>query len=353
MKNFSKLFLASLLAGSLIMTGCGESNPTSSNNAPGTNPAEDGNTKAAFRIWGNIIDNSDVKISLTNKGTDQSFSKTESSSYAFENLQSGVYEIKAEKAGYETFSTCQEFSASSQINIELEKIAISGETKVSLNFQGTLSDTIGKPIPFATITVTGGKDDIIANTAFDNANYTLLGLSSGTYKVTFSKNSFNTETRELKINDEFISFNGSRIEKADFGSTTSFTDAAGNSHKGYKLAPVVMSPIVIETGSIAGVICYNGAAISKGTKVDLYRRAEDSEYSVPSLIVTVTAGDNGYFYAKNLQAGYYTAALNGSSVDDTQKDSQGTPIYKIKGTVYFQNMQVVNNFMTPVPSAEQ
>ncbi len=365
MKNYSKLFLISLLAASMMLAGCGESNPTSTSSetaaATTTTPtAVDTSSSNSFRVWGGITcDGSAISDSITikllNKGTGQTFSTSESSSYAFEGVTSGVYELKASGTGYDVYQTCQEISTTQMINIDMQRTSTTPTTSIpKINFQGSLVDQIGKPIPFATIkAVKNGSDEIIASTEFNNEKYTLLALSSGTYKLTFTKDSFvEIKDMELKITDDYISFNGSRIEKANFGNTDNFNDAAGNSHKGYKLAKVIMSPNVLQTGSIAGVICLNGNPVAEGTSVDLYKRQSDSVYSVPSFVMTVKAGVNGYFYAKNLPSGFYTAVTNGTSPTQGAADSQGIP-YTFNAGVYFANMEVKDNFMTPVPSTSE
>ncbi|MBP5468316.1 MAG: hypothetical protein J6Z11_03635 [Candidatus Riflebacteria bacterium] len=360
--SFSKLLLVSLFAGSMILVGCGESNPTSSSSETAnetTTSATAVDTSNSFLVWGGIscdgneIQN-DISITLTNKGTGEVTSKSEKTSYTFDKVVPGVYELKAEGAGYDTFVTCNEFSSQQKIDIALQRTVTNQTAAVpKINFQGSLVDQIGKAVPFATIKAEKvGADTILASTEFNADKYCLLGLSSGTYDVTITKDSFVEKKLTLKITDDYISFNGARIEKENFSNTVDFNDAAGNSHKGYKLAPVIMAPNVLQTGAIAGVLSKNAVIAAEGTIVDLYRRKEDDIHSELGYVMSLKAGANGYFYAKNLSEGYYTVVNQGANVH-TESDGTSFIYYFDAGTVYFANAQVISNYMTPVPSDEQ
>lgn len=362
--SFSKLFLVSLLAGSMMMLGCGESNPTSSSSetaaATTTTPtAVDTSTTNSFIVWGGIscdgneIDNA-ISITLTNKGTGEVLTKSERTSYTFNKIVPGVYELKAEGAGFDTYVTCNEFSEKQKIDIALQRTVTAQTVAIpKINFQGSLVDQIGKAVPFATIKAEKvGADTILASTEFNADKFCLLGLSSGTYNVTITKDSFVEKSLKLEIKDDYISFNGARIEKANFPNTINFNDAAGNSHKGYKLATVVMAPNVLQTGAIAGVLSKNAVIAAEGTIVDLYRRKEDDIHSELGYVMSLKAGANGYFYAKNLSEGYYTVVVQGTPVV-VGSDAQGATYSFGAGTVYFANAQVLSNYMTPVPSDEQ
>ncbi len=362
--SFSKLFLVSMLAGTMMLAGCGESNPTSSSSETAketttTPTAVDTSTANSFRVWGGIscdgneIENN-ITIRLTNKGTGEVLTRTEKSSYTFENIVPGVYELKAEGNGFDTYVTTNEFSAKQKLDIALQRTVTAQTVTIpKINFQGSLVDQIGKAVPFATIKAEKvGADTILASTEFNADKFCLLGLSSGTYNVTITKDSFVEKTLKLEIKDDYIAFNGARIEKENFSNTISFNDAAGNPHKGYKLATVIMAPNVLQTGAIAGVLSKNATIAAEGTVVDLYRRKEDDIHSELGYVMSLKAGANGYFYAKNLSEGYYTVVVQGTSVI-IDSDAQGKIYYFAAGTVYFANAQVISNYMTPVPSDEQ
>lgn len=365
MKNFSgsftKLFLVSLLAGSMMLAGCGENNPTSSTTDTSTTTTPTAvDTSNSFLVWGGIscdgneIDNA-ISITLTNKGTGEVVSRTERTSYTFDNVLPGVYELKAEGSGFDSFVTCNEFSSKQKIDIALQR-TVNAQTVVipKINFQGSLVDQIGKAVPFATIKAEKvGADTILASTEFNSDKFCLLALSSGTYNVTITKDSFVEKSLKLEIKDDYIAFNGARIEKENFSNTVSFNDAAGNSHKGYKLAAVVMAPNVLQTGAIAGVLSKNAVIAAEGTVVDLYRRKQDDIHSELGYVMSLKAGANGYFYAKNLSEGYYTVVTQGAQVQTAVDGSNGLTYYFDAGAVYFANAQVLSNYMTPVPSDEQ
>ena len=160
--SLTKLCLFSLLVGSLIVCGCGESNPTSSSSETAsetttTPTAVDTSISNSFIVWGGIscdgneIDNA-ISITLTNKGTGEVLTRSERTSYTFNKIVPGVYELKAKGDGFDTFVTCNEFSEKQKIDIALQR-TVTAQTVVipKINFQGSLVDQIGKAVTFATI----------------------------------------------------------------------------------------------------------------------------------------------------------------------------------------------------------
>lgn len=360
--SFTKLCLFSLLVGSLLTYGCGESNPTSSttDSTLTTTQPTAVETSKTFRVWGRISCDgnqvaNNISITLTNRGTNEYYSATEKTGYVFETVVSGVYELRAEGAGYDPYVTFQEFTEEKQIDISLQR-ASNAEAIVipKINFQGSIIDNIGKAVPFTTIKAEKeGAEPVIASTEFNGDKYCLLGLSSGTYNVTFTNSSFIEQILKLEIKEDYIAFNGERIEKEEFTTKIiNFKDAADNSYQGYKLSTLIMNPNVLETGSIAGTLCRDTNPVPQGTIVDLYRRKGNDIHNKLDFVMSLKAGVNGYFYAKNLQEGFYTVVDDGNEVK-IETDSNGQVYYFEPGTFYFEDIEVKANFMTPVPSDEQ
>lgn len=356
---FSKLFLVSILAISLAFIGCGESNPTTTD--PGTTQPQNVDTSKKFIVHGNVNSNGAVLnnaaqlvVTLTNKGSGETISRSgadvRNGNFAFQGVQPGVYEIEAkDKANlYETTAIFEYMDAMKELNISMQPLTTtSGPAAIILiNFQGELVDSVlGKPIPFADVVAKKNTQEVITTTEFNNGKYSLKGLSSGTYSITYSKDSFKENTSNLIIGDDKITFDGNIIALNSIQS--GLVDSAGNTFKGYKLPKKNISPLFYETGSIGGVLSKDGV-IKKGTSFKLYRRESPSASSLPSLIMTLTSGaSDGYFLVKNIQSGYYTAVVAGTTYTSTSTPA-GTEYTFAE--VYFENIEVVSNSMTPVPS---
>ena len=358
MKNFSKLIQAFLLLSSIMMIGCGGNNPTGStattpeDKAPSNVVSE----KGQFRVWGNITSNDaeiadEITVRLTNRGSNMVVGERKDNSiYIFDGVEPGIYEIEAKGTGYDTYKTCLEILATQTINIDLEKTALNTTPIVpKLYFQGKLQDISGSYIPFATVIIEKNGNKRIAGTEFDSGKYTLLALSSGTYQISFIKDSFQPiNNMKLEIKDEYISFNGKRIEKADFGHTTTFTDTAGITRNGYLLDTVYMSPELNQTGSLAGAL----SGYISG-ECSLYKTQGEFASTPPDKVLNFTPRSDGYFFIKNLQPGWYCVVKASSPDPVLITDGSGNSLgYKFNSSdKYTSWLQVENNKTTPVPHA--
>lgn len=372
MKNFSKLFLASLLAGSLIFTGCGGENPTSST-SNSSDKTDESKSKAAstasgsFHIYGNVkatdgfelAKQSNVSTTIKNVATDKIAYTKNGSAFAFENLVPGYYEITTTDSNkvYED-SKIYKVISSNIDNLEIslqEKISSSpSTTKCYIHLYGNVVDLNGRPVPFTDVTV--NKDTVVKNgtcTDFDKGYFCILSISSGTYDIEFSKESFKTINKPLVISDTAISCNG--IEYTDFTRTTLFKDAADNEHYGYNIGTIVMPPEVKETGALAGVLVDENNNPLTNTECSLYMSSVNTQITyIPTKVINFKTDDIGYFYAKNLQGdNYYMVTKKNPNIkkENVSSGSGSTTYYEMdEKDSYCAWLFVENGKLTPIPS---
>ncbi len=370
MKNFSKLFLASLLAGSLILTGCGGDNPTSSNsnNASDTNETKASVATGSYHIYGNVkatdgfelAKQSNVATTIKNVATDKIMYTKTGSAFAFEELVPGYYELTTTDSNnvYET-SKIYKVISSNVDNLEIslqEKISPSPiTTKCYIHLYGRVVDLNGRPVPFTDVTV--NKDTVVKNgtcTDFDKGYFCILSISSGTYDIEFSKESFKKIIKPLVISDTAISCNG--IEYTDFSKTTTFKDAADNEHYGYNIGTIVLPPEVKETGALAGVLVNEENNPLTNQECSLYMSVKNTEITyMPTRVMNFKTDDIGYFYAKNLEGDHYYMVTKKNPTITTSTVSSGsgqTTYYEVKSEdSYCAWLYVENGKLTPIPSS--
>ncbi len=352
--SFSKLFLVSLLAGSMLLAGCGESNPTSStattenSNASTTQQATD-NTTSTYDVFGKVSPtigqfnaSSKISITLTNIATNKSNTPKDcvGQMFAFQKVNAGYYEIKAIDASnfYETEVIYKKIDSNIEdLSLTLTPKVQEVDDTITVTLTGKIIDEYGKDIPFASVVAVNTKTEKEYKTSTnpDNGNYTFKEIPAGTYKVTYSKDSFEDDTKDLKITDE---------NTITFDSKTVNNKTLSNVTLKYKLA---------QTGSIAGVL----TGYNPGDKCILYRTTSESAATVPGIVLKFTPQENGYFFIKNLPSGWYIVAKDGCAAPVPVNDAQGNFIgyaFANENDTYFSSwMEVTPLTTTPVPSTDQ
>lgn len=376
MKNTSmtiaKLFAVALICGSLAAVGCGDSNPlssasttstgdpTQSQSNPTTQPEDATKELSKVSITvkptsGSFNENSQIILTLKNTNSSNTANnKTEkllpgATSIDIQ-MAIGSYQVTAEDESkfYKTSVVYAKVAeANTSVDISLVPISVSGAT---YNFYGELKDTTGKGIPFSSIVAkkTSGDEKITTTTNPDNGKYCLLGLTAGSYDITYSQSSFiESDPKNLTIDEDgTITF-----KEGNESSQSSFTDASGETYQGYKLNDVKLAPNIMKTGSIFGVICDSNGDPVKSTACDLYKRDNSDATKMPGKVLTFKTNANGYFYAKNLQPGEYSAVTKGSVPGPVTDGSGNITDYTFPaGTQYFSWMVVESDTTTPIPS---
>lgn len=352
--SFSKLFLISLLAGSMMLAGCGESNPTSSTateentNAATAQQATD-STASKYDVIGKISptigqfdEKAKINVSFTNIATkDSSSNSCVGQMFAFQKVNAGYYEIKAVDSAniYNTETIYKKVDSNiDDLTLTMSPRVQEVDDTVTVTLEGKIIDEYGKDIPFASVTAVNTKTEkeFKTSTNPDNGKYTLKDIPVGSYKLTFSKDSFEDATnKELSITDEnTITFLG----KAVVNNTLS------NITLKYKLA---------KTGAIAGVL----TGYNPGDKCKLYRTTNENATTVPGVILKFTPQDNGYFFVKNLPTGWYIVAKDGCAdpvaVFDQNQNLIGYAFANENDTYFSSWMEVLTDTTTPVPSTDQ
>ncbi|NCB40514.1 MAG: carboxypeptidase regulatory-like domain-containing protein, partial [Erysipelotrichia bacterium] len=323
-----KLVFASIvccLLAAFALTGCGGSNNPSGPAITTSAIAPAGAAATAtgtITITGILIDAStnnmitstepDIYVTLSLVGTSYSRSiQATSKAYAFTDLPIGYYSIVAEdKNGkFDKTTTFKSLSTSESINIRMMP-SISNVIAPSLNFYGKVIDaSFRSPNMFATVKAISNSGVQIEATTLYDGTFSFLGISSGTYTITFTSESFETTTRELVINDR-IRFGTAEISVTNI---TAFTDGSNTARSGYNLGDVVLAPKIMPTGSIAGILYKADGTPLANTKLELVYDNDVGDQIPPGSILPTTFETNslGYFLAINLPAGWYVVAYPG------------------------------------------
>ena len=223
LNRFSKYFLAALLAASLCMAGC-SNNPSSSDNGENQDPtdpsntpkqAEDSSSKTHTLFCSIIPTTSDspndkdivFDITMENIITKKKYPTTSTGyMFGFEEIIPGYYKIEVtdnKKMFFKTESIYQ------KIDTDIDDLFITvtpknTTTPTQVSVSGRLIDINGEEIPFAKITATNTKTNKVyqTSTGFNNGEYVLSNLPLGSYKVVYSKDSFNDSDKiDLTITD--------------------------------------------------------------------------------------------------------------------------------------------------------
>lgn len=347
--SFSKLFLVSLLAGAMMLAGCGENNPSSSStdttDASTTQQATDA-TVSTYDIIGKVSSTtgqfdtkSNITINLTNIATKDTYKNVcDGQAFAFQKVNAGYYKVEAVDNNniYNTETIYKKIDSNiDDLSLTLTTKATESENQVFVTLTGNLVDETGNGIPFASIVAVNTKtsQEIQTSTDFKSGKYTFKDIPAGTYKITYSKDSFNDGSADLIITDvDAITFDSKKV--------TNNT-----------LTNITLTYKPMATGSIAGVL----TGYSAGNKCLLYKTSSSSATTLPGIILTFTPQDNGYFFIKNLQQGWYCVAKDGCAAPTASYDNNGNLIgYQFaEGDTYFYWLEVVNDTTSLVPSAEQ
>lgn len=346
--SFSKLFLVSLLAGSMMLVGCGESNPTSSTTNADDSAAQNATDSSAssYDVFGKVNptigqfdDNASIKITMTNIATkDETPVDCIGQMFAFNGVKAGYYKIEAvdSKNIYNPEVIYKKIDS----NIEDLSLTMTPRTQevddtITVTLEGKIIDQYGNDIPFALITAVNTKtaQELNTSTNPDNGKYEFKNIPAGSYKVTFNKDSFKDEIKDLIITDE---------------NTILFDKKAVNN---YELAPVTLNYKLAQTGALAGVLSdYN-----PGDKCLLYKTSNESATTLPGVVITFTADEKGYFFIKNLSPGWYCVAKDGKEPVASYDENHNLIGYGFKtGDAYFSSwVQVLYDTTSPVPGVNQ
>lgn len=370
MKNFSKLFLASLLAGSLIMTGCGGENPTSADvsgngstdTSTSTSTDKEKNPEAVSNtICGSIFSTTSENQPLQGKNVtieliDVISGKTvkgpttfNKGSYGFDKVPNGFYTIQASGDGYEKTVMSKYIKESDEaFHISMLPTNPETETIIPLNFKGKLLDeSLGYEVSAASIEVKNilTSNIIYTTTRFANGDFFINGISSGTYSVTFNKGGFRETNTKLSINEKSITFYGITI--CNDGNFTdnliSYKDSANNNREGYQLPNVGISVDLTNSGAIGGVL----KKLGPNKTFDLYRRITNTVDSPLNFVTQVITNDMSEFIVSGLQEGYYTAV----PADTPAPGNTGTsdaPVYEFTCEKYFAEQPVTIGKTLPI-----
>ncbi len=379
--SFSKVCLFSLFVGSLLIFGCGESNPsgittddTSTSTTTTTTTSNSANAVEASpcRVYGQVISADDTNVKspanikvafkniATNVITDNSGNSPDTRDAFDFNLVAGFYQITAQDISanpeYDTNWFYKEISENQEVKISLQPKTTTVSTIPKINLYGVIKDMSGHDVTFANISAKKGSSAIETTTKLDNGNYCFLNLSSGTYEVEISKKSFQTVTRQLVIGNESITFNGNTI--TDFTNTTAFTDSAGNANTGYDLGILYLPYELRDAGAFAGVVIdpATGQPLAN-TTISLWISYVGSQLqAAPELILPSFNTDaNGYFYVENLQVGYYKITKVNPTLNSIEYDAQGNVLSYwefAKDDSYCGWLKVDEGKLTPLPTSD-
>lgn len=314
MKNFSKLFLASLLAGSLIFTGCGGENPTGAD-VSGNSQSEPSKTdpkEEEYEISGKIVSankyiasNAKFEVTITDANNNSETSKGESFKF-FKKAGSFTITAKETSNGNYTMQEALKVNLSNAAQTDLELVMQFNGTLNSFNFTGNITDNQGNGIPFSKITGENITDSPV--TMPDSGIFGILNINPGTYNLVVSKSSFSDTKIKLYVDEE-----GKKITIDDKPVTSKvdfFDPATGNTVNCFDLGNISMSPNLMDTGAMCGILLdpTTNKAVASGTPVFIYKRNEDPTVEPTLFMQFATNNSKGYFYITNLQSGYYCAA---------------------------------------------
>lgn len=351
MKNFSKLFLISLLAGSMMLAGCGESNPTgadvSDNSTNNGQTSTDTNTTEeqpkTYTISGKVAPTngyiaSDAKFEVTYKDADNNTKTTSGIVFTFTGLKSGTYTLTAKetKNGNYTLQNPLTVNLTNADQNDLEIIMQFTGTLPTFTLKGVIVDNQNQGIKFATITADNGIKKIEATTNPDNGNFTLADLTPGEYQLTVKADACKDSTPKLYIDEE--------------GTKITLDGAVVNN---YDLGNIKLMPNYTSSGAIEGILTdpSTGKAVAQGTKVYIYKRNNDATV-IPSLLTSfVTDNAEGYFSIDSLPADFYCGSIGEVVNWVISTDSQGNPLsYNIPTNQHsFGWLQVIDGAVSKVP----
>jgi len=322
-----KLVFASLaccLLAVTMITGCGGGNNPSGPSSGTPVAAFDNfpsNATGSVTLNGLLVDlttqslinSTDADLYVTIEFIGTTYKKTlqtvENRAFTFFDLPEGQYLITVEdKNGVYDNSTplIQELTGKINLTIPLSPKAGSA-TPSSLNFYAKVLDaSLRNPIMFATVDVT---IENITNLTFQattlyDGQFSLLGISSGTYTLKIKKDGYVEVSKTLIITDRIV-FGSQEISTTNI---TNFTDGANNPRQGYNLGEIVLAPQFVNTGGLSGILLdANKQPITD--KLDLvYIRTRTIPEGPGALIPNVTPNALGYVSFKNLPAGFYMLA---------------------------------------------
>ena len=310
MKNFSKLFLISLLAGSMMLAGCGESNPTGAIVSEETNQQSGSNNttnteeqQKTYTVSGKVSPTngyvaSNANFEITFKDSQNIIKGTAKGIvFTFSGVKAGTYTLTANE------TTNGNYSLQNPVTVNVTD-ADQSNLEIVMNFTGQLPtftlkgvvvDNQEQGIKFATITADNGIRKVETTTNPDNGNFTLEDLTPGDYQLTIKADSFKDSTLKLFIDEE-----GTKI-KLDNNKTVN----------NYDLGNIKLMPNYTNSGAIEGILTdpNTGKAVPQGTKVYIYKRNNDPTV-LPSFVTTVvTDNEKGYFSIDSLSADFYSGSI--------------------------------------------
>jgi len=371
-----KFVLASVACCMIIaafLTGCGGSNNPAGSSGGTTLPSVVPVTASGtVTLSGKLIDastnalvndsNANITVTVSLIGTSFTTNRAaeQNSAFAFFGLPAGNYFIKASDSSgrFETNQIIKELTGDT-VDLALQMVPVrTALSTVSLNFFGkVLESTLKKPVMFSTILVTNSSGISFETSTLFDGSFSLQGLASGTYEISFRKTGFETASRTLTISDDRIRIGTKEITATDIGN---FADGANVIRSGYNVGEIVLAPIWLETGAIAGILLnsdLNPKVPYANTRFDLVYDDNPKDGVPPaSIIKNFTTNDLGYFFAKNLPRGWYLVVTNGYT---TTPIISGTQIvgYNIippaGGTVVFNVwLEVRPGSVTPIPQED-
>lgn len=327
-KYLAKFFYVavfSCLITAAFLVGCGGGNnptgPTSTSlNAASTalpTTATGSATLSGFLIsasTGNLIVSTTAKIRVTATLVGTTFSKfvdsTQNQAFTIFDLPSGNYLIEIEDLAtpkeYEKISLIKEVSGTKvDVTVQLSPTSL---PPGRVNFVGKVIDAaFAKPIQFVTVKVKSNSGSTFETTTLFDGSFSLMGLASGTYGISFNKSGFETASRTLVLSDTEIRIGTKKLDSVtDF---TAFTDGSNTAQSGYNLGNIIVAPLVAETGGISGILLDNNKNPLVSQALDLVYDSNTNDAIRPaSIIPNFKTNSLGYFMAKNLPAGFYLVA---------------------------------------------
>ena len=352
MKNVSKLFLISLLAGSMMLAGCGESNPTGAN-VSSDNTTNNGQTNTntntpeeqakTYTISGKVAPTngyvaSNANFEVTYKDSENNTKTTTGIVFTFSGLKSGTYTLTAKETKNGNYSLQNPLTVN-LTNADQENLEIIMQfTGVLPTFtlKGVIVDNQDQGIKFATVTADNGIKTVTATTNPDNGNFTLADLTPGEYKLTVKADSFKESTPKLYIDEEGakITLDGASVSNFDLGN-------------------IKLMPNYTSSGAIEGILAdpQTGKAIAKGTKVYIYQRNNDATVKPTLLSSFITENETGYFSIDSLPADFYCGSIGEVVTWDISTDKDGNPLsYNVPVNQHiFGWLQVIDGATSKVP----
>lgn len=353
----STLLMAFLIF-TIFATGCSD-NPVAPSADDQTNqgnqpPVASGSIKLYGSIAYSLATDAEAQtITLTNRGTNETQAVTSANSYFFDGLSEGYYSLEIAEST-KNYANSHYFYLEANLELNLFRVSKSNTANTTINLFGTVNEAAHESsVHYATVTAKNTTTNAEYNaTTINDGSFYFLGLASGTYELTFKAASYANVTKTLNILDNKIVYQSKNIDLSD---TAGFNDVSGNALTGYNLGKNNLSPSILTTGTLMGMLTdSNGDPIVAGTPLVLLYDDNLGDQRRPTKIYDFKMkSNNGYFTASSLPPGYYAVAHKTYTLTEV-KNSLGDIVgYAItSGGVMNTFLKVDSGKVTTLPKVE-